>query len=181
MQHVGVFISVKDAAAKLGVTSITITRWCESGKLPAIATSYGKKITYKISPHAVEMLLLAEGEKKTDTPQKRKIENKNHFEFISAWKTAMAKGFINGRAFSQATIDDYSFYIDDFFKRQKTVSIDSLKEELARIPASQVAKRQHSFKAVVCFAKVLITEGVLCEDFLKRKIFRRVGRAFHQC
>lgn len=63
----------------------------------------------------------------------------------------------------------------------KAVSIDSLKEELARIPASQVAKRQHSFKAVVCFAKVLITEGVLCEEFLKRKIFRRVGRAFHQC
>jgi hypothetical protein len=61
----------------------------------------------------------------------------------------MTNGFINGCAFSKATIDDYSFYKHEFFKRQKAVSIDSLKEELARIPASQVAKRQHSFKAVV--------------------------------
>lgn len=47
VQHVGVFLSVKEVAARLGVTSITVTRWCESGKLPAIAKPYGKKTTYQ--------------------------------------------------------------------------------------------------------------------------------------
>jgi hypothetical protein len=37
VQHIGLFLSVKEAAQKLDVTPMTITRWCESGKLPAMA------------------------------------------------------------------------------------------------------------------------------------------------
>ncbi len=157
----GSLLTVAQVAQRLGVTSVTVTRWCESGKLPAIAKPYGKKTTYQISPQAVELLVNAQTQEQSAAQKPLKLSHKSHEELIPHWKTAMAAGLINGRAFSKATMDDYSFYVTAFFKRHKEVSLSTLKAELARIPNHQIAKRQHCFKAIVCLGKVLIAKNCL--------------------
>lgn len=52
----GAFLTVPQAAKKLGIDAKTVTGWCKSGKLAATAKPYGKKITYLISPQALELI-----------------------------------------------------------------------------------------------------------------------------
>lgn len=168
VQHSLDFLSVTEASEKLNVSVMTITRWCQSGKLPAIEKPYGNKTTYLIRPLALEMLLQANKIKaEKHVQQKAKPLLKNHAGFIPAWLQAMGNGLINGKPFSKRTIDDYRYYVTLYFKKHSSVSLEGFKKELALIPVAQVSKRQHYFKAMVCLGKYLIKENALAEDFLK--------------
>jgi integrase len=163
----GSFLNISQAAKKLGVTPKTIREWCQSGRLPAIAKAYGHKTTYLISPQAIELVLLSKEQAVLTAQEQAKFSIKPHSSLTDAWENSMARGLINGRAFSQETIKDYRYYIDRFFEKHKTINASTLKAELAKIPAHQIAKRQHCYKAIVCMGKFLIAEGQLEDAFLK--------------
>jgi integrase/recombinase XerD len=163
----GHFISVAEAAKKAHVSDKTIKRWCESGKLPAIPKAFGKHITYQISPQALDMML-KDVEEQERIAQKEAVDlKKPHFDYVKAWKQAMAKGLMNGKVYSQRTMDDYSRYIELFFKKQKAITATSLQKELLQVPSEQFAKREHYYKAVLCFARFLIQQKALDGQFIK--------------
>ncbi len=166
LQHVGAgFLSVAQAAHALGISTISVTRWCESGKLPAIAKPYGRKVTYQISPQAIEFVLR---QQKAYTPaaSKPKQVAKPHSEYVNSWVKAMSKGLISGKAFSKRTIDDYLHYINLYFLRHSCISFNALKVELMRINPQSFSKRHHYYHAVVCLTKFLVHEQVLEEETL---------------
>jgi excisionase family DNA binding protein len=154
---VGHYISVAEAAKRLGVSAKTVTRWCESGTLAAIEKPFGNKTTYDIHPKSVEVLLFQQEEAKQQIETAKAQRNfKPHSSYVDAWKRAMAKGLLTGKPYSKATIDDYSYHTTNYFQRFSIISIDGLKAGLVKIPTASVAKRQHFFKALLCLAKYLI-------------------------
>lgn len=133
----GSFITVAEAASKLGKSSMTSTRWCESGKIPAIPKSYGSRITYLISPSVVALMATKAISVKSVKKQKecQKVQ-RPHSEYIPSWVKAMTQGTFKGKAFSSQTIEAYKFYVEDFFKRHKLLSAKTLELELLKIPVS---------------------------------------------
>jgi hypothetical protein len=138
----------------LGVSAKTVTRWCESGQLPAKPQRYGKKTSYQISEQAVAFF---------QASRQQKIEAKAkpaktvaHADKLPAWESAMKKGLIGGRAFSQATVSDYLLYARQYFQRHSQLTVKGLQIELARIPAERVSTREHFYKMAVCLGKFLL-------------------------
>jgi integrase len=165
------FLSVGDAAKWLGVPRQTVKRWCETGKLSAIPKPYGGSITYQISPQAVD-LLLARRQELTHLKRTPKVKSqpevlRSHQELLPNWIKAMETGILNGKVFSPRTIETYNLYSKKFFENHATLSLDSLREELASIPAKHFAKREKIFKTLVCLGKYLIQTHVLPESFLE--------------
>lgn len=143
---------------------MTVTRWCESGKLPAIPKPYGKKTTWQISAQAVEVLRF-QLEAKQEEKAKPKTINKSHMELVPQWEAAMAEGALNGKVFSKRTVEDYKHYADLFFKHHQQVTVEAAKAELMRVPSHQFTKREHYYKAILCLGKFLIQEGLLDISF----------------
>ncbi len=158
------FLSVAQAAKMLGVNSVTVTRWCEQGQLPAKSKPYGKKTTFEISTKAIELFLK---ERQAKDPTRITTESKPHASYIKGWKQAMEKGLMTGRVFSPATVAYYSEFAKSFLDSQSVLNVQTFKTELMRLPAAQFAKRFKLYKALVSFAKYLIQLGQLEESFLQ--------------
>jgi integrase/recombinase XerD len=157
------FLSVGEAAKRLGKSVTTITRWCETGKLLSIPKAYGQKTSYRIAPQAIEMLLLQEQVSKATVKQNKAVQP--HSAYVNAWCQVMANGLMNGRAFSHHTVKAYRYRVEGFLARFPVVTVDALKMALAAIPVDSVAVREKLYKAVVCFSKFLIREDALDEGF----------------
>ncbi|MGE0200790.1 MAG: tyrosine-type recombinase/integrase [Candidatus Melainabacteria bacterium] len=162
----GHFITVAEAGSRLGVSAKTIRRWCESGRLPAMATRYGNSVTYQISPAALELVRQEAQQAASVREAKKKAAAKPHREYLKAWEKAMAKGLMTGRAFSPATIATYKLYAVWFMDHYAKVDEASLRRALLGIPAEMFAKRAKLYEAVICFAKFLIQESALDASFL---------------
>jgi integrase len=160
------FLSVPEVAARIGKAPKTITRWCETGQLPAMAKPFGKKITYLIHPADLEAFLLAQ-EQTAKPAQEVKTKAVSLVDLIPAWVAAMAGGGLNGRAYSALTIPDYEQHVRTFLKEHKAVSVQALRRNLLSLPVEQFCKREKRYKAVICFAKFLILEAVLDSGFLE--------------
>ena len=154
-------ISVTKAAFMLGVNSVTVTRWCESGKLPAMARPFGQKTTYKIPLKAVELLIQEQEvqSKKAESPAP--VE---HLKYISAWKHAMEKGLITGKPFSPLTIKDYQRHITEFFNEHQELSYKLARQVLLKCPVEQFGRKFKYHKALVSYAKFLHEAGQLAEE-----------------
>ncbi len=166
-------LTVAEVSNRIGKSLSTVTRWCESGKLPAIQKSYGKKTTYLISPAALEVLVLEEESARGSIYTKRitrlpeqSTNLKPHLEFVNLWIKAMQRGLITGKPFSKVTIQDYEYYVGQFLTSQPIVSPSALQTELMKTPIHQYGKRFKIYKAVVCFAKYLIREKAIDKVFL---------------
>ncbi len=165
LEHFGSFLSVKEVSLFLGVSRPTISRWCESGRLPAISISYGRTITYKISKQVVELFMQAEKQAKE---AKEKEASSHHSEYIRGWLKAMEKGLISGKPYSPLTIDDYHSHVIKFFCCHEALNLKALEKDLLYFPAHQHGARIKRFKSLVCFGKHLIMQKVLTEDFLNK-------------
>jgi integrase/recombinase XerD len=99
-------------------------------------------------------------------PQSKSVGTNSHFDYINPWVNAMATGLIAGKPFSPEVIEDYHSYIKTHFKTSQIVSLETLKAGLMKIPVVKFATREHYFKALVCFGKFLIAEGILEDSFL---------------
>ena len=146
--NVGHFLSVAQAAQRMGTTPKTITRWCESGQLPAIEKPYGRKVTYLISVVALDMVIAQAKEVK-----QAKKALKPHSEYVSRWIRAMKRGVLNGKPYSPETVTDYKHYVDLYLKQSHSVSVKGLQKVLGQVPVDKFAKREHFYKAVICFSK----------------------------
>ncbi len=145
---------------------MTVKRWCVSGKLPAIAKPYGEKTSWLISPQALDLIT----ERETAAPESRKAEAKSikpHVDYQKAWINAISKGTLNGKVYSPRTIDDYSHYIELYCSKHLMVTFDNLRRDLNAIPVAHFAKREHYYKAVLCFSRFLILENVLEKSFIE--------------
>jgi integrase len=142
----------------------TITRWCESGRLPAISKPYGHKVTYLVAPATIEMVLNQKQQVEVALKTKRNLGQ--HSDFVKPWLTSITKGLLNGRAFSRQTVDLYGKYAQEFFKRSNQLTPATLEAALGRIPSASISKRQNFYKAMVCLGKYLIKQGMLEADFL---------------
>jgi integrase/recombinase XerC len=159
---------VAQAAELLSVTSMTVTRWCESGRLPAIPKQYGRKMSYQIAPVSVEMMLAqSQSVKQAKQQQERKESSRPHSEYISLWLQSLRRGTLTGKVYSSETVEVYEYYVEGFFKRHNGLSFKTLEAELIRIPAKHFAKREKVFKSLLCFGKWLIRKQVLPESFLQ--------------
>jgi integrase/recombinase XerD len=163
------FLTVPQAAKMLGVSAKTVTRWCETGKLPARPKQYGSKLSFEINRQAVEMFrkLLEEEEQRKQEELKANIETKAHRELFAPWIESLEKGLLTGKVFSQRTIKSYDAYITRFFKKHNKVSVETVKATLSSFPPEYYASRDKAYKALVCFAKYLIQEGSLDPGFLE--------------
>ena len=169
LPHVTGFLSVREAAHHLGISPSTVTRWCESGKLPAVAKPYGKTITYLISPTALEMLIHAEQQKKQSRERQGKHElsdnKKPHESFKQGWLAAMEKGLITGKPFSPNTINSYKANLEAFLAQHSELSVRTLQIALMSIGVHQYAKKARLYEALICFGKYLHRQGAIENTF----------------
>ncbi len=163
VQHVSGLLSVSQVSEKLGVSSMTVTRWCESGKLPATAKPYGKKISWFISPLALDMLAR---EEKIELEAKKTKNIKPHSEYMAQWVQAMATGTLNGKIYTKRSIEEYVRYVRAYLENHAVVTASGLKSELMSIPAVMFAKREKYYKGVLCFARFLVQCEFLEPEFL---------------
>ncbi|WP_303674835.1 tyrosine-type recombinase/integrase [Vampirovibrio chlorellavorus] len=171
VQNVGLFLSVKEAASKLGKNPMTIARWCETGKLPATPKPYGKKTTWLISSKILEMLsyqLKADKElRKVQEKEALRQDRKPHALFIFAWVKAMETGLMTGKPFSPNTSKNYKRIVDEFLEKYGEVSPKTLQMALMAIPPKQYAKKARLYEALISFAKFLIRENALAPSFIE--------------
>ncbi len=158
---------MSEVASKLGLSAMTVTRWCESGKLPALAKPYGKKVSYQISPQAIDFLIQSQ-QKRLERKEAAKTSHKEHQDYLTQWKAALSKGTMTGRAFSSRTVKLYEDYGKEFFARHKALSPETLEASLNRIPANSISKRQNFYKALISLGKYLIRQAALEPEFLEK-------------
>jgi excisionase family DNA binding protein len=161
----GNLLSAGQAAKLLGVTDKTVKAWCETGKLPAVTVPYGGRISYKVSPQAVQWFLEQTAK---ESQAKAAAQTKPHKGYLAQWVKAMQQGTLTGRAFSPRTIQDYEYYFGLYFGKRHEVTFEGLQSELMRLPAKQFAKREHYYKALYCFARFLVQQGHVQSEILDR-------------
>ncbi len=166
VRHGEPFLSIAEAAERLGKSISTVTRWCESGHLPAIPKPYGKRTTYQISPQAIEMFLYEQEQEQKEAKEAQRAR-KPHSDYTLAWEKAMAKGLMTGKPFSPNTIELYTRNVNSFLSRHKEVSAENLQRALMVISPKQFAKKIRLYEAVVCFGKFLIRNDALDSAFLE--------------
>ncbi|MCE3235639.1 MAG: hypothetical protein K0Q50_1819, partial [Vampirovibrio sp.] len=140
----GRFLSVNEAAVKLEVTPKTVREWCQTGRLPAIPKPYGNKVTFLISPQAVEMALSEIMAAKQLAVKAQKVaeeQKKSHSSYLSAWGKAMRKGLLTGKVFSPRTADNYESYAKPFLEKYQEVTSKNLQAALLRIASERYATR----------------------------------------
>ncbi len=161
------FLTSEQAGKILNVTSKTVKRWCESGKLAGIPTQYGSRITWKISVNAVETYLdsiqvlaelMVEEERQQNTPPLSTL--------VDGFRKAMVNGELTGKAFSGRTVDDYLYYVNQYVKQYESFSKECMADYLASIPVKQFATREKSYKALICFGKQLVVDNVIDDSML---------------
>ena len=92
---------------------------------------------------------------------------------VSIWLQALEHGLFNGYAYSEHTIKLYRHQMKWYFEHFDELSVSNFKQALMLIPIERFSKRLKLFEAINCFAKFLIQEGILAEDFpYKIKPFR---------
>jgi integrase/recombinase XerD len=159
-------LSPKQASDRYGVPERTIREWCKNGKVAAMAKPFGKKTTYQITPQAIESLLLS-----LESAKQEKASSKtlllNHQDLIPKWEKSMKLGVLTGKAFSPRTIKTYSYYTKAFFEKQESLTVDSLKNALMKIPPNHFAKRLKVYESLVCFGRFLSTESILPGCFIE--------------
>ena len=92
---------------------------------------------------------------------------KKHKHFLEGWCAHMQAGLLGGRPYSQDCIISYFYHVSWFLKRYDKVGVYQFKQALLDIPVMQFAKRQKLYASLRCFARYLILEGALTEDYLE--------------
>lgn len=166
-QHVGNvkegFLSIRQAAVRYDLSERTLRHWCETGKISAMAKPYGKKVVYSVTPSSIESFIqnhFIDSKAK----QNKQILIKEHHAYISGWLKAMERGTLTGRSFSFSTIKDYERNLRIFLSQNKEVSPDTLKKALMKIAPVHFSKREHLYKACLCFSRYLVQEGAIKAD-----------------
>jgi len=72
----------------------------------------------------------------------------------------MEKGTINGRPFSQHTVSQYNQHVRKFLVSYGDLNLDTLKSALMTIPVESFGKKDKFYKAITCFIRYLIAEGI---------------------
>lgn len=95
-----------------------------------------------------------------------KVKYPDHRAAIQPWQHAMAKGTLTGKAFSSHTVKNYSRYVLWFMDKYDEVSYENLEQELNNTPVDMFGRRDKYFKAILSFAKFLIRNHSLDENFI---------------
>ncbi len=155
----------------MGIPPRTFRRYCKSGKVPAILQEKGGKSQYLILSDTVE-LLLQQGEAKQKLDERSKGP-KPHQSYLKPWLASLKSGTFNGKSFSPRTIQDYRAYSSKFLDSYDSLTTDTLKHCLSKIPAEQYSKRDKIYKMCICLGKFLISKKELDPAFLiEIKTFR---------
>lgn len=85
--------------------------------------------------------------------------------YVSTWLQALEHGLFNGYAYSEHTVKLYRRQILWYFEHFDELSVSNFKQALMMIPIERFSTRLKLFEAINCFAKFLIQEGVLSEEF----------------
>jgi len=91
---------------------------------------------------------------------------KPHSQYLEDWLKAMEYGLLGGRPFSQNCIRIYGFYVGEYLKVYKQISVNNLKAHLLSIPVIHFAKRLKIYEALNCFARYLIQEKRLSPSYI---------------
>lgn len=98
---------------------------------------------------------------------------KAHLDYLSIWEDAMRFGLMDGRPYSEISIETYIYYARWFLEHYHVISLETLKKALLAIPTEHFAKRLKMYQAVTSLAKILIQEKALDPAYLaESKKFR---------
>jgi site-specific recombinase XerD len=125
-----------------------------------MAKPFGKKVFYSLTPLAIESFI----QKHFKAPQESKASTepaKEHQAYFKGWLKAMEKGTLTGKAYSHRTVDDYRRYLEAFLLEYKALSVITLKKALMKIAPVHFSKREHLYKACLCFSRYLVQEGAI--------------------
>ena len=153
-------LTTQEARRLLRVSSTTIRKWCEKGKLEAFKTQYGKRQTWLISKASVQLYL----NQKAVIKQTKEAISDSHSDKCTAtstgfkqWLRALGQGTHKGRVYSVRTVELYRSNLEPFISQlgEKQLTYGHVKQWMDRLPAEQFGKRQHFHRAVTCFVSYL--------------------------
>jgi hypothetical protein len=130
--------SVQETALLLGISTDSVTRYCQKGKLFAHVVQYGRKTTFSIPRQAVQIFLQEQAQQKVMAEARsnvRKLPERTleHDAYLARFKKALETGMMNGKVYSPRTVADYFHYLTLYFSSHKTVQADGLETELGEI------------------------------------------------
>ncbi len=115
-------------------------------------------MVYNITPSALEDFLQKHFQA-LETNNKRKKPTKEQKAYIDSWLRSMAKGTLTGKVYSDRTIKDYQWYVEKFYQQFRELTLETLKKALMKIDPVHFCKREHLYKACLCFSRYLAKEG----------------------
>lgn len=165
----------KDIAKDLGLTTRAIQKYIQDGFLPGTIRFIGNRKQYIVSSDEYFKWKNKhfQGLKKGQISKHRRINKPITIpelqEQINIWLEQLRAGTLNGRVYSDTTIEIYQYfihyYLDTLGSRPKKpiVSKNNLREVFAQIPGTQYATKQKLYDSTLCFAKFLVDNDQLTD------------------
>jgi integrase len=125
-----------------------------------MAKPYGKKVVYSVTSLSIESFLHKHFES-LESKKSTKVFKKEHKDCFTGWIASMEKGTLTGKSYSQTTIRDYERNLRGFFCHYREVTPETLKKALMKIDPVHFCKREHLYKACLCFSVYLVKEGLM--------------------
>lgn len=169
------YLTCNDIAKDLGLTNRAIQKYIKEGFLPASFTFVRSKKVYQINPQ-----IYFEWKQKTFTGVKQGMFSKytssnrpltmpDIRELVSRWLEALSAGTLNGKVYSQTTIENYSYFINYYLRllgerpSKPLISKTNLRQVFNDIPVRRYSIKQKLFDSLMCFAKFLVEENKLSD------------------
>lgn len=86
---------------------------------------------------------------------------------VTAWQDAMRSGLLNGRPYSESSIEVYGLYVEKFLVEYNEINLTHYKTAITRIPVQHFAKRLKLYEAINCFVRYLVEENIMDDQYLK--------------
>ncbi len=170
------WMTIEDAANYLGKAQNTLKYWCEAGKIAAIPTEYGTKISWRIATQSViamkESLKTKEVERIYKKTTKKVVSSQ--LELVSLFLKFCEQGLHNadGNPYSPETIKIHRYYLTYFLEKYGELSFHNVRAELLELPKEKFGKRQKIHRVMTAFGVWLVQEEMF--DAVELEKIRRI-------
>jgi integrase/recombinase XerD len=177
------YLTVREIALDLGISHLTVAKYCREGLLPAIKKSQGKRPYFAI-PEDKYYLWKQESFKGRNKGQgfvknpDIEISLEKFRELSDECLSWCLTGQLSGKPIAERTATLYKHYINLYIAKlgkyppKPLISIDNLRKVLGSFPIESHSTKVNIYAAIMCVTKFLIEKGLFTKE--ERESFRKL-------
>ena len=177
------YLTVREIALDLGISHLTVAKYCREGLLPAIKKSQGKRPYFAI-PEDKYYLWKQESFKGRNKGQgfiknpDIEISLEKFRELSDECLSWCLTGQLSGKPIAERTATLYKHYINLYIAKlgkyppKPLISIDNLRKVLGSFPIESHSTKVNIYAAIMCVTKFLIEKDLFTKE--ERESFRKL-------